>query len=77
MPCCTANPSTWEVQMRYQPGGVASLLANMSAVVVKKSVLQVPADMVLDVPAYSVIRIDKAEANSASAAAKNPVARAI
>ena len=49
--------AAWQLSVRYQDGGEAALLRNMSSVL--RKVLPVPPSHLVNVPAYSVVRIDR------------------
>ena len=48
----------WRLSVQYQPAGPGALLHNMSSVV--RTAAPVPASMVVAVPPYSVVRLDRA-----------------
>ena len=54
-----SSASSWELSVMFQPRGEASLLENMSSVV--QRVLQLPANGTVDVPAFAIVRLDRAE----------------
>ena len=59
----SASEGGWKLTARFQPAGEAALLQNMSSAV--RRALPIPPSRVVPVPAYSVLRLDRAAGHSA------------